>query len=220
MDFTALQARLTYLLSYEGWADDNPAPDTAALINRGLVDFAWDTEYNRAEYQFNTVINQAEYTIPAPDFRAISDVAYGTSSILTKTSEGALRQEDPLWFVREAGVPADYLIVRPNVIRLHPKPVAEVEITVRGTRNPAALSGGTDTPACPETFHEAIALRAAVLYGEAHATGDALKRILSYREQYKGHVAALKHYLDVERRNGQGRMVAHPSRHRVSYAGY
>ena len=224
MQFTDLTQRAAFLAKQAGWDEAFPAPDWKALVNRGLQDFSWDTEYNEEEATITSVSNQATYIIDATanprTFKSFRAVAYATQTTspqnMRLTSEGDEAATDPLWWQRPSGTPARFLIPGPNVIRLHPKPnVSGDTVTIRGTRAAAPLALDADVPGFPETWHEALALRAAVLHCEPWATSDDAARVQLYREQYAGMVRACVQFLSSNRYARLQRRVERPNRRRT-----
>ncbi len=213
-NFVSLRQRASYLAMQSGWDGVNPQPDWFALVNQALGDFSWDTEYNQEELTITSVANQASYLLPTPYFKTIKDVAYNTL-LLAKSSEADERKIDPLWVIRPAGTPARYLIPGPNVLRIIDIPSTSGDtIDVRGTRFAPALVNDTDAPGFPDTWHEAVALRAAVLHCEPFVSGDGVTKLELFREQYAGMVKACKTYLAEDRYGSLQRTVSSPLRRR------
>lgn len=224
MNFQQIKQRSAFLSQQAGGDKVAPQPDWAPLVNRGLQDFSWDTEYNEEEATVTSVINQAIYivdTSAAPRlFKSVRCVAYGTQTStplnLPLSSESDESLQDPLWWQRPAGFPARYLLPGPNQIRIVPPPqTAGDTITIRGTREASPLSAEADTPAFPGTWHEAIALRAAVLHCEPWISGDDGGKLQLYREQYAGMVRACIEFLSTSRFAQPQRHVQRPIRRRT-----
>ena len=227
MQFSDLRMRSAFLAGVAVAAGDVPAPDWPTLVNQAYSDLSWDTEFNEEEVTVSTVSNQAEYTITGAYFKAIKECAYvpasGSGAIrLTHSSENEEKQRDPLWFTRTGtSSPSRFLTPRPNVLRLIDKPnVSGDSVTVRGTRGVGALVNDTDLPAIPDTFHEAIALRAATLYALPLVEMDGMPRLEIYREQYQGFVAAIKQWMGGQRYSGMRRQVQRGYRGRTPLQGY
>lgn len=219
MNFGALKARAAFLAMQNKWDKAAPQPDWAALVQRGLVDWATDTEYNEEESTFPTVANQASYTLSTPYWITIKEVIYNSNTPLDKSSAQQEWSVDPLWTQRTATTaPSRFIVTSPNVIRLVDKPSAgSIDVYIRGTRVPAALSADTDSPLFLDTWHEAIALRAAVLHCRPWVTGEEdVARIERYSAQYKGMVLECKVSLSGERYGQLERRVRRPARRRVS----
>jgi hypothetical protein len=224
MIFSDMCQRAAFLAKQAGWGEALPAPDWRALVNRGLQDFSWDTEFNEEEATITSVINQAVYTIdtstPPRAYKSFRCVAYATQTTtpmdLPLSSESDEYNYDPLWWQRPAGTPARYLIPQTNQIRLHPPPSNGGDtITLRGTREAAPLVNDTDSPTFPGTWHEALSLRAAVLHCEAWVTGDDVAKVQLYREQYAGMVRACVQFLSSNRYARIQRKVQRPLRRRT-----
>lgn len=97
---------------------------------------------------------------------------------LAETTLAELERLDP----DEEGVPALYARLLPTLMRLYPRPDANVTVQVRGRRLPDPLVLVTDEPEFDEEFHPILAfLVAARLLGEE---GDDSGR----RESYLGEV--------------------------------
>lgn len=219
VNFADLRQRAAFLAMQVGWSDTAPQPDWSDLVNRALVDFSWETEYNEEEITFASVANQPVYTVPTPYFKTVKDVAYATETtaprLLRRTSETDERKTDPLWFTRVAATPVRYLIVMPNVIRLVDMASNSGDtVTMRGTRVAPALENDSDLPGFPDTWHEAIALRAAILHCEPWAAGDALARVQNYVQQVGAMSGACKIYLSGERYSRIQRSIERPIRRR------
>ena len=224
MQFTDICQRAAFLAKQAGWGEALPAPDWRALVNRGLQDFSWDTEFNEEEATVTSVINQATYAIDsslAPRaYKSIRVAAYGTQTTtprdLPLSSESDEYSSDPLWWQRPAGTPVRYLLPQTNQIRLVPAPATAGDtITIRGTREAAPMTNDTDAPSVPATWHEALALRAAVLHCEAWVTGDDVAKVHFYREQYAGMVRACVQFLSGNRYARIQRKVQRPLRRRT-----
>jgi hypothetical protein len=219
--FTQLQARATLLASFGSYADISPAPAWDVLCNSGQRDFFWDTEMVISETTFTTVANQAEYTIPSPYFKSFNLVIYGTTIALTRTTEAEEEALDHLWTMRNAGQPSRWLSPSPNVIRLIDKPSTSGDtVTVRGVRAPADMVAGTDTPPCPEVFHGAIALKAAMLQMEVFAVEAEAARLAAYLNEYNEEIKEAKIYAGMERTPLLRRRMRRVQRGRVWNIGF
>ncbi len=224
MQFTEICQRAAFLAKQAGWGEALPAPDWKALVNRGLQDFSWDTEFNEEEATITSVINQALYAIDigaAPRlFKSMRVVAYRTQTTtpqdLPLSSESDEYASDPLWWQRTPGQPVRFLLPGSNQIRLHPAPATAGDtVTIRGTREAAPMTTDTDVPAFPATWHEALALRAAVLHCEPWVAGDDVAKVQLYRQQYAGMVRACVQFLSGNRYARIQRKVQRPLRRRT-----
>lgn len=233
MDFAGMRRRAQYLGMQGQWAQANPAPDWPALVNRGVTDFSWDAEYFEDQTTIATVNNQAEYVIdlniPPRYYKTIKIAVYtslsnAASVRLTKSTELEEDLRNPIWFTNIAGTPSRWLSPRPNIFRLvDPPSMTGDQIVIRGVRADVPLVGDTDTPAFPDTFHEAIPLRAAILHMEQFVGGDdsaEAGRLATFRTQYTGIVKAIKQYLGNERYGVLRRQVQRGYRGRVGLIGY
>lgn len=224
MQFSEICERAAFLAKQAGWDGALPLPDWKALVNRGLQDFSWDTEFLEEEATLTSVVNQAVYTVdsstPPRPFKSIRAVAYATQTAspldLPLSSECDEAATDPLWWQRAAGSPARFLIPGANQIRIVPAPANGGDtITIRGTREALPMSADTDSPAFPATWHEALALRAAVLHCEAWVQGEGGAKLQLYREQYAGMVRACIQFLSGNRYARIQRKVQRPLRRRT-----
>jgi hypothetical protein len=224
MQFSTIKQRAAFLAQQAGFDMAAPQPDWGALVSRALEDFAWDTEYNEEEATVTSVVNQSKYTIDSGatprTFRSVRCVAYATQTTSPKnlllSSESDESAADPLWWQRPAGAPVRFLLPGSNQIRIVPAcQTAGDTITIRGTRTPVALAADTDVPGFPETFHEAIALRAAVLHCEPWVGGDDVAKVQLYRVQYAGQVKACIEFLSANRYARLARRVQRPNRRRT-----
>ena len=68
-------------------------------------------------------------------------------------------------------------------------------MTLRGARADGPLVNPNDYPACPEQYHEAIALLAAWKHGKIYATGDSVARLAGYRSEAQAIIDAMGEYL-------------------------
>lgn len=184
--FVQLRERAAFLAMQAGFAETPFAPDWVRLVNLAMTDFSFDTEFSVAQVTFLSSQNQAVYTLPAPDWKYVTDCLYGTGLPLVKSSEQAERDMNATWFVQPAGQPARFLMVGPNKIQLYPTPNdSATTIYVRGLQAAADLVAASDVPPFQSTFHEALALRAVVIWLEGWYQGPKLDL---YRELYAGYV--------------------------------
>lgn len=232
MNFLDMRRRAQYLGQQGEWAEVNPAPDWGELINRGVADFSWDAEYFEDSTTITTVNNQAIYTvdtsIPPRYYKTIKIAAYtsisnAASVRLEKTTEMDENLRNPIWFTNPAGTPSRWLVPRPNTIQLvDPPSVSGDTITIRGVRADVPLVSDIDTVNVPDTYHEAIPLRAAILHMEGYLelTDTMAAKLNLYREQYSGFVKALRLYMGLERYGVLRRQVRRGYRGRVGLIGY
>lgn len=224
MNFQDLKQRAAFLAQQAGSDKIAPQPDWGPLVNRGVVDFSWDTEYNQEDLTFTSVLNQSNYTLDSGAtprlYKTISRMAYGTNTTtpqtIVETSAADMDKADPLWWQRPAGQPVWWMFTEPNVLRIVPPPINSGDtIAISGTREAAALVNETDVPGFPATWHEAVALRAAVLHCEVWAKDDGAAKVQLYREQYGGMVRACELYLAGNRYSRLQRTVQRPWRRRT-----
>jgi len=101
-----------------------------------------------------------------------------------------------IWIAAPSSVPTRYWMSKPNTIRLMAPPNDVYAMTYRGCREAAALSASTDTPGLPNTYHEAIALRAAVLHCQPFmSTPEQKGKLDEYRSIYSGLVKDCRMFL-------------------------
>ena len=122
MNYTALQARTTVLVSFGGWSNVSPAPDYGDLVNRAYRELAWRTEFYHTSATFTTVANQSSYTLSGTDVINVYDAIYGGNYALTLSNSTYQRKSYALWTVRAAGAPSYYWMENPQNIRLYPTP--------------------------------------------------------------------------------------------------
>lgn len=187
MIYADLKLRAAVLAAQEGWDKTNPQPDWGKLINRALAQFSWEAEYQTGNVTLQTVAAQAEYPLPAPDWKRVTDVVYATNTALLLTDEPTVRRLNPAWLATPATIPVYYWLSTPNTLRLHPIPnTSGINVVVRGNRADTPLVADTDAPHCPETFCEGIALLAAWIHAKQYVeNADAGKLKAYYDESMK-----------------------------------
>lgn len=200
MDYAAIQARAAFLAQACPSAFSiAPQPDWKALVNRGVQDFSWDTEYNYENGTFPTVADTAEYTIAAagtPSWKFLEVMVRDSTGQIIPSDEQREYARNPLWIAQASSVPTRYWMSKPNTVYLFPVPSGVYTITYRGCREAAALSLTTDTPGCPGTYHEGIALRAAILHIEPFMSQSSeMAKLDLYRTQYSGLVKSFRKVL-------------------------
>lgn len=186
MNFSQLKARAAVLCQLEGWSEVSPAPDYAYLVNRAWEMFSYDSECFVTSENVSTVIGQAEYSL-TNSYKNLLDVTYSGSGLL-RSDEAFERNLNPGWRVQASGTPSRWVLSGFNKLTLVPPPSAIQTLNVRGAAYGTALSSETDTPSCPSVYHEAIAIKAAILHGEIYAQGDAMQRIERLGAMYNGMV--------------------------------
>lgn len=207
MNYAALRARTAYLAAQAGWSDSSPPTGYAsqdlfigALVNEAYQEIAFETEYNIETDTFSTVINQAEYTLASVTsqtraFVILREATYGTDTPLHQVSEDEIRRRNPLWLQEAGSTPAFFWTSTSGVLRLYPKPSAVATVTVRGPREPLALSNDADLPTMPQAFHIAICLKAVILLAESWLAEEMdLARIGRYEESYALRASKLKRH--------------------------
>lgn len=198
MNFGQLKARLITFCKLEGWSETSPPPDWSALINQAVYEFSWRSEYNLTTATLTTVAGQAEYQLPNEPWKRISLALIG-SSPLRITDENTLSRERPTWLVDPNGTPDRIWNTDPQTVRLYPTPSSNgLTITVRGVQAAPKLVAETDSPLCPEHYHEGIALFAAYQHGKSFAREDAAAAVTNYLNQAKSYIDDLRGYLSEE----------------------
>lgn len=199
MNYIQIIERAAYLAKQAGYQTVEPAPDWPTEVNIGYGDFSWDVEWHRDQGTFATVNGTKEYLLSAagtPMYKEVAFAARGTVVEMILTDEEQMSRRDILWYTRPVGVPVYFWMSGPNTLLLHSTPDDVYTITFRGVRAAAALSAFTDIPPIPETYHEGIALRAAIRILEPwiptiedpQKAERAWRLFLKYEDQYKGHV--------------------------------
>lgn len=205
MNYAALRARTAYLAAQAGWSDSTPPTGYAtsdlfigALVNEAYQQLAYDTEYNIETDTFATVAGQAEYTLATAtvglrNYIYVSEAIYGTDTPLIQANESEIRRMNNLWLLDAGGTPTYFWTSTSGVLRLYQKPTAIATVTLRGPREPAALSADGDIPTCPGVFHIAICLGAVILLAESYLSEEMdLARIARYEESYALRASKLK----------------------------
>lgn len=192
--------RAAYLAKQSGYQElVDPAPDWPTEFDIAYGDFSWDVEWNKAQASVSTVSGTKEYLLSSAGTPMYKSVAFAVRDSVTElilTDEEQMSRRDILWYIRPNGPPVYFWLSQPNTILLHPTPDAVYTITYRGVKAATALSALTDIPPIPETYHEGIALRAAIRIIESwipsiedpQKAERAWRLFLKYEEQYKGHV--------------------------------
>lgn len=204
MTFDDLQTRVAALLELGGYTNTEQPTPVGTLVLRAYREFVLETECNwEGDTSLVSVIDQAEYTLPAPDWKHLTSVYYGTSTEpLRRISPMALRRMYPSWLVDTSAVPLYYWMAKPKVIRLYPKPSTAADaITIYGCRMPPDFTASTDEPMVIETYHEEIAKRAYWLEAERTARGEDRQALMDQIGQYMKRLQQLKADW------GQGRLI-------------
>lgn len=189
-DYTALQARATYLASFEGWSDSPSSVGMSVLINRAWYKFSTDAKLVIASQNITTVVGTPSYTLTGQVVQ-ILEVIYDTASAKTPvrhSTEDFERWANAGWRVRTNGTPQRYAFANFNNISLSPPPDAIKTVSVRAFVQGTALSSGTDVLPIPEYLEEAVPLYAAYLQGVAFSQGEGSARLQEYLTKYQGYV--------------------------------
>lgn len=193
MTFAELQDECEDHLRLWGFLNTSPTPDSGKLVNRAYKEMVWEAESHKTTYSTVTVLDQAEYTLPTPEFKTILDVIYNGDKRLYPINESNLRQEDPQWLIRDSSTPVYYWLTGNKTLRLYPPPdTADVTLEIYGTRAPADLIADTDVPDLPYVYHEYIALGAAYKHVRKFAKGDSRDKMNDYFSEYNAKKDQLK----------------------------
>lgn len=194
MTFEELRALTEDLLRLGNWLEVAGPVSSALLVNQALDEWSADAEYATGEITITSVAQQSEYSLTTPpDWVLIRDAYWGTDTNLCITSEDEMRRRDPMYRQAPASTPGYIWIVRPNVVRLFPKPTgAGTTVTLYGVRCDAPLVNSTDSPTCPRRFHRYIAYLAAFLHADRYATGDDRATIDGWYQQSKKQAKELR----------------------------
>lgn len=190
LTYTQLQARATYLASFEGWSDSPSSVGMDVLINRAWYKFSTDARLVIASQNVTTVIGTAAYTLTGVVVQ-ILDVIYDTASAKTPVrhaTEDGERWANPAWRVRTSGTPLRYTYSNFNGLTFVPAPDAVKTVSVRAFVQGTALSAGSDVLPIPEFLEEAVPLYAAYLQGVAFSQAEGSARLQEYLGKYLGYV--------------------------------
>lgn len=188
-----LQARAALLASFGAWTDTAVAPDWPTLTNQAWQEFSWIAELLILSETINTVNAQVSYTTTNV-YKTILDLSWNALPV-RRSSEAQERFINPAWLNTPAATQPVRWVLSSDVgatVSLIPPPTAVGPLFVRGIVQGPLMVLSTDQPgqvsgagiAIPAYFHEAIPLRAAVLWGELYAQGDEFMRLNAYMRQY------------------------------------
>ncbi len=180
------------MASFGAWTDTNPAPAWDVLTNQAWQEFSWLAEIYVGTETINAVSGQQQYQT-VNIYKTVLDVIYSSRPLL-RSSEDYERSANPAWFAASTGTPVRWILNQVGtVLSLIPAPNGNGGvIAVRGIMQGLPMANGGDVPGqtngigvpIPAYFHEAIALRAAVLWGELFAQGDEFIRLNAYMDLY------------------------------------
>lgn len=198
MNFSDLQTRTQALVSFEGWTDTTVAPNYPNLVNQGWQEFSWEAECLIASETQMSVAGQSQYNLQN-SYKELLEVVLDGKPLLRST-ELIERQIRPDWVVQPAGTPRYWTFSNYNPLILSPPPASAVRLFARGVVQGSPMVLTTDQPgqvngagsAIPARYHEAVALRAAVLWGELYALETGQARLERYQAQYLKYVADAK----------------------------
>lgn len=189
-NWTQLQARAAILASFGGWTDTATAPAWDVLTNQAWQEFSWVSELLIDSETITAVNAQVSY-VTVKTYKSVLDVTYGGKGLLR--SNEPFERFNPSWLQTPAGTPLRWVLSQlGDTISLVPPPNGTLSITVRGIVQGLPMAVGADLPGqvsgvgtpIPAYFHEAIAKRAAVLWGELYAQGDEIVRLNAYMDEY------------------------------------
>jgi hypothetical protein len=157
MTHTELLARLRILVGNPTTAN---VPDSTLTdyLNKAYTQIAtrWRFHATRVRTQFNTTINTASYALSASDIELFHVWNRTTNRRLQKISQLDLFRFDESTSHATTGEPRYYMRDGNNIL-LFPTPDAVYSMERYTQQTPALLSGGSDVPAIPATWHELIA---------------------------------------------------------------
>ena len=186
------------LTALEGWSSSIPAPDYPIMVNEGWRQFSFDAELIIAKQTIAAVNGQSEYALLG--VKRILDVSYNALPLLRSTEEYE-RFANPFWQTT-TGTPLRFVMTGLNAAALVPAPAGTQNIIFRciaigadmvlPTDLPGQVSGATPagqvTATIPTGIHEAIALKAALLFAKAYAQGEAAARVNAWQMEYEKYV--------------------------------
>ncbi len=214
MQFSDLRLRAAAVASEVTHTRDiQPATDWGILVNRAYADLGWETDIYEGLYTTTAVVGQMAYALPAPDWKYLFDVIYGSTTPgvpLVHSSEAAERRRDPLWLLEPPATPARYFF-RPGYVVLIPTPPDNSVITVYGIQNPPPLVADSDTPLSPTKYDEAIAQRAAWYHLQPLMIADGEKlgpAVMALDAFFVKECAKLRTYLAMENGWNEPRRVS------------
>lgn len=198
MTFGELMARAAVLAEVGGFSDTENPPDWARMVNLAYAKFCWEADAISGSATLTSVANQAEYVIPAPDFKLITDVTIDGRRVY-RGSEKRARASSMVWMDDTSGTPWMYWMAAHQTVRLYPTiTLDDAVIVVRGIRGPSEMVLAEATPsAVPDVYHEEIAALAYALHARRMARGaelsESIERYVALAAeaalQFKQHLA-------------------------------
>jgi hypothetical protein len=176
MTFDELIERASQIAELGGYTDTANPPDWARLVNLAYKRFCWEADAVWSEdATIDSEANIGEYDIPAPEYKLVTDVSFGTVK-LERGSVSQARMWHNEWRTHTAATPRLYWMAQSQVLRVWPTPTtADVTISIYGVRAPVSMEAGDDLPvAVPEVYHEDIAGLAYALHARRMARGAEL----------------------------------------------
>lgn len=197
MTLAQLVLRCEALAELEGFVNADNPPDWAAQVNAAYLEACWEAETHTVTLSLgNTVANQAEYELGDVGtdraVKLIHEVWVGTTTLLTQSSEAAVRQMDPRWLMATSSTPAVWWRTSPWLLRLYPAPsTAGQAITARVVKCPAPMAA-SDYPDLPEVFHSRLADRAYMEEAVRWVRGEARQALADNIDRWRSSLSALK----------------------------
>lgn len=188
-----LQTRATALASFGAWTNTAIAPAWDVLTNQAWQEFSWIAELLILSENVLTVAGQQSYTT-VNAYKTVLDLAWNGLPV-QRSSEVFERSRNSAWLFTASAAKPDRWVLSSNVgdtVTLIPPPNTIEPLFIRGIVQGPLMTMPTDLPgqqagvgtAVAAYFHEAIALRAAVLWGELYAQGEEFMRLNAYMRQY------------------------------------
>lgn len=198
MQFLTLQTRATALVSFEGWSDTLIAADWPTLVNQAWQEFSWDAEVIVGSEIQQTVAGVAVYNLQNV-YKELLDVTLAGRPLL-RSIELIERNLRPDWNTQAAGTPRYWTLSAFNTLTLIAPPGDALALYVRGVQQGQNMVLSVDQPGqvngagspIPARFHDAIAYRAAVLWGRIYAQDVGQQRLAGYQDEYKTFVRDAK----------------------------
>jgi len=217
MQFSEMRDRVEALIKLGGWSNASPEPDYPFLVNEGLRIFSRRSCHNVEAFSITTVASQQEYTLDsttdAPAWISINDdVLLSSTTFIPQTTRDAIRANNRLWRITEAGTITFWYWTRPGTkIGFYPKPSASsLTVTGEGPRHEPLLDADDDVPLLNEDFHEGPCLFAAWHWGKLHARGEERQVVKDYFAEANDIVKECKDSIASQEANCFVRRVSRP----------
>jgi hypothetical protein len=140
-----------------------------------------DWPWHRASASFNTVVDQAAYSLGALG-RVHRSITIPT---LEKVLEEITNRRAMEWASAASGVPSDY-VLEYNTITLYPTPSQVWSLTHHYYTFPSATTTGTDVVDSPDMFDHLITTKASIYVAEKIRDSELAQRLdATFREDMK-----------------------------------